>query len=187
MGPIIYQLYFIKEFLDSISLQNRIENQIGNSKLKIENRKENKTERNRRRSLPGHNPPHQPTKLAQLASPATPGSGYRFGIRPTGGTHQSKEGCHLLLPSLGRQNDDELHVDAVLSTTTEDICWSPRLHSDPLPRLLASSQGDSCPNQVTTPPQYPGHGHWRDDEFTLVELYKISWRITMQTLILYTI
>jgi hypothetical protein len=34
---------FQKEFLDSKSLQNRIENQIRNSKLKTENRKENKT------------------------------------------------------------------------------------------------------------------------------------------------
>jgi hypothetical protein len=36
---------FQKDFLDSKSLQNRIENQIGNSKLKTENRKENKTEK----------------------------------------------------------------------------------------------------------------------------------------------
>jgi hypothetical protein len=63
----------------------------------------------------------------------------------------------------------------------------PDHRSDPLPRLLASSRGDSRPNQVTTPPQHPGHGHRRDDEFTLVELYKASWRITVQTLILYTI
>jgi hypothetical protein len=50
----------------------------------------------------------------------------------------------------------------------------PDHRSDPHPRLLASFQGDSRPNQVTTPPQHLGHGHWRDDEFTLVELYKTS-------------
>jgi hypothetical protein len=55
----------------------------------------------------------KPDEPAQLASPATPGSGYRFGIRPTGGTHQSEEGRHLLLPPLGRQSDGELHVPTV--------------------------------------------------------------------------
>jgi hypothetical protein len=47
---------FQKEFLDSKSLQNRIENQIGNSKLNIENRKENKTEKIEEGSLPGRSP-----------------------------------------------------------------------------------------------------------------------------------
>jgi hypothetical protein len=47
---------FQKEFLDSKSLQNRIVNQIGNSKLKTENRKENKTEKIEEGSLPGRSP-----------------------------------------------------------------------------------------------------------------------------------
>jgi hypothetical protein len=45
----VWDQYYIssisKEFLDSKSLQNRIENQIGNSKLKTESRKENKAEK----------------------------------------------------------------------------------------------------------------------------------------------
>jgi hypothetical protein len=49
-----------KEFLDSKSMYNRIENQIGNSKLKTENKKQKKKKKNRRRSLPDRSPPNRP-------------------------------------------------------------------------------------------------------------------------------
>jgi hypothetical protein len=93
---------FQKEFLDSKSLQNRIENQIGNSKLKTENRKEIKTEK-REENLPGP----KPTEPAQLPiSPVLVPVRYM-----TSGTHQgesssstsgSKKQLAVVVPSLGR-------------------------------------------------------------------------------------
>jgi hypothetical protein len=79
----VWDQYYInsisKEFLDSKSMQNRIENQIGNSKLKTENRKENKIEKNRRRSLPDRSPATWPSSQPR---PVTPSVG------PTRETHR---------------------------------------------------------------------------------------------------
>jgi hypothetical protein len=106
---------FQKEFLDSKSLHNRIKNQIRIQNNKIENRKRIRSKKKIKETLTRP----EPIRPAQLANPPGAWPGYRFGIRPTGGTHTVEEIIFFLSTCVRLTRRRRLHVDTVTMTFSQ--------------------------------------------------------------------